>query len=433
MSKLSRSWMVAGLVVGLWSISDVQASTISVRAGPDQTVRLPNSVLTNGTVLIDGIEVTESQVDVLWSVVSGEGVTISSPTRIDTTVSFSTPGIHILRLTAGTSAHFAFDDVIFTVLTSSVAPTNRAPHVNAGPDRTVVAGSSIALHGSVSDDGLPNPPGRLTVLWAVKNSTPMGGNVLILDEDSPTTQAVFQRPGVYVLQLSAHDGQLSGIDEAVFTVLGSTSNHTVNRAPIVDAGADQSISIDEAARLSGRVSDDGLPISSQPIVVNWAVVAASGTMSGRALIANPARLDTTVKFTEPGVYILRLTAFDGELHGSDQMTITVHGVSGSSNPANGGIKDIIKKGTKNKFNPSKGESATVTFYNTEAGFITARVFDRSGRVVRNLLSGHFNPGDVSLKWDGKDDGGQSVSAGMYHLLIERDSKFLRKLSMIVVK
>src|SRR5205085_5158411 len=49
--------------------------------------------------------------------------------------------------------------------TPTPTPTpNQTPVVNAGPDQTVPV-RSAALSGSATDDGLPNPPGKLTYTW----------------------------------------------------------------------------------------------------------------------------------------------------------------------------------------------------------------------------------------------------------------------------
>lgn len=47
----------------------------------------------------------------------------------------------------------------------------------------------------------------------------------------------------------------------------------------------------------------------------------------------------------------------------------------------------------------------------EAAQIT--VFDASGRVVRNLWQGALNGRAFEVVWDGKDDAGREVPAGVY--------------------
>jgi hypothetical protein len=45
-----------------------------------------------------------------------------------------------------------------------------------------------------------------------------------------------------------------------------------------------------------------------------------------AQIATPARLRTAVTFPAAGTYVLRLTVDDGQLSGSDEVTVTVPAV-----------------------------------------------------------------------------------------------------------
>ncbi len=92
---------------------------------------------------------------------------------------------------------------------------NRPPTVSAGPDRTVQVGEEITLEGSVSDDGLPNPPGTVTVRWQLLSGV---GRVSVPGTDSPVTKATFLDPGTYVLGLAAFDGQLQASDQVTITV-----------------------------------------------------------------------------------------------------------------------------------------------------------------------------------------------------------------------
>ncbi len=107
-----------------------------------------------------------------------------------------------------------------------------------------------------------------------------------------------------------------------------------NLPPVVDAGPDQSLALEPGPRmatttLAGSVTDDGQPAGSQ-VRTRWAVVSApsgvrmgfepggpGGTTPGIDL------LSPTVRFGEPGTYILRLDATDGALTASDTVTVTV--------------------------------------------------------------------------------------------------------------
>jgi hypothetical protein len=66
------------------------------------------------------------------------------------------------------------------------------------------------------------------------------------------------------------------------------------------------------------VTDDGV---AEPVTVKWSQV--SGT--GGVLFGSPTSLQTTATFTRPGAYVVRLTAFDGQLSASADVTVTVGG------------------------------------------------------------------------------------------------------------
>ncbi|MFT5783861.1 MAG: serine protease, partial [Candidatus Krumholzibacteriia bacterium] len=59
------------------------------------------------------------------------------------------------------------------------------------------------------------------------------------------------------------------------------------------------------------------------------------------------------------------------------------------------------------------------------------IFDVRGRVVRNLAEGRWAAGNHVLKWNGTDDGGQQVAAGVYFVRLESGSWVSdRKLVMV---
>ncbi|HUP75158.1 MAG TPA: hypothetical protein VM282_19090, partial [Acidimicrobiales bacterium] len=125
--------------------------------------------------------------------------------------------------------------------------------------------------------------------------------------------ATFSTAGTYVLRLTATDTELTASDDVTVTV----TDAPVNQAPVVDAGADQSVVLPDAASLAGSVSDDGLPSGS--LTVGWSKVSGPGTVT----FANATAASTTATFSDVGTYVLRLTASDGELTSSDDVTVTV--------------------------------------------------------------------------------------------------------------
>lgn len=97
-----------------------------------------------------------------------------------------------------------------TVTITDNDQVNQPPVVNSGPDQTFTLPASTTVDGTVSDDGLPNPPGALTITWS-KVSGP--GTVTFGDASSVDTTASFSQSGTYVLRLTANDGALSRSDD----------------------------------------------------------------------------------------------------------------------------------------------------------------------------------------------------------------------------
>ena len=61
---------------------------------------------------------------------------------------------------------------------------------------------------------------------------------------------------------------------------------------------------------------------------------------------------------------------------------------------------------------------------------SVEVFDRDGRRVRTLSADPVDGGEVSLRWDGRNEAGRSVVSGLYVLRIraggvERQAKVVR--------
>jgi hypothetical protein len=195
---------------------------------------------------------------------------------------------------------------------SSGPPVNNPPFVNAGTDKTVTITAGASLDGTVTDDGLPNPPATVTSTWS-KVSGP--GTVTFGNPNAVDTTASFSATGAYVLELLASDSALSSSDTVSIVVNPAGTN----TAPSVIAGSNQTITPIVAAVLDGTVTDDGLPNPPGTVTTAWTKVSGPGTVT----FANPNAVDTTATFSAAGVYVLRLTASDSALSGSSELTVNV--------------------------------------------------------------------------------------------------------------
>ena len=107
----------------------------------------------------------------------------------------------------------------------------------------------------------------------------------------------FSVGGVYTLKLTVSDSVLSGSDTVVITV---------NKAPAVNAGPDQTVPTPSAV-VNGSATDDGLPNPPGALTYTWTEASGPGT----ATFVDPTAASTAVTFSAGGVYTLKLTANDG--------------------------------------------------------------------------------------------------------------------------
>ncbi|MCK9995659.1 MAG: T9SS type A sorting domain-containing protein, partial [Candidatus Krumholzibacteria bacterium] len=89
----------------------------------------------------------------------------------------------------------------------------------------------------------------------------------------------------------------------------------------------------------------------------------------------------------------------------------------------------LEQNVPNPFNPM----TTIYFELPEAARVRLQVFDISGRLVRNLLNGaSLGAGRQDVVWNGKNDSGQQVAAGVYFYHMSTGS-FNETKRMVLVK
>ncbi|WP_341888627.1 hypothetical protein [Variovorax sp. YR752] len=114
------------------------------------------------------------------------------------------------------------------------------------------------------------------------------------------------------------DGSALGGQVARFAMTNRAG--PLNRPPVVNAGADQTLTYPTSTTtVTGTVQDDGLPAAT--------TAAWSGSGPGTVSIAAPGALSTGVSFPTTGQYKLRLTAADGEFTTIDEVIVNVQPAS----------------------------------------------------------------------------------------------------------
>ena len=193
------------------------------------------------------------------------------------------------------------DQVVVTV-----KQVNKAPIANAGTDQSVNEGTLVTLDGSASSDPDNNV---ITYLWTAPVGITLSSNTAVM----PT----FTAPEVmtdtnYTFSLVVNDGTLNSTsDQVVVTV------KQVNKAPVANAGVDQSVNEGTLVTLDGSSSSDP---DNNVITYLWTAPV------GITLSSNTAVMPT---FTAPQViqdtpFVFTLVVNDGTLNSASSMvTITV--------------------------------------------------------------------------------------------------------------
>jgi hypothetical protein len=126
---------------------------------------------------------------------------------------------------------------------------------------------------------------------------------------------VWNMRGHYLIRI-VNNGGMNAVMGGLF--FGPSSGGG-NQAPTPNAGPDQSITLPNAANLSGSATDDGLPVGSS-ISYTWSKASGPGTVT----FGNPNAAQTTASFSSAGTYYMRLTASDSQLSGADDIIVTVN-------------------------------------------------------------------------------------------------------------
>jgi hypothetical protein len=264
----------------------------AVNAGSTLTNTFPGTIILPGSASDDGLP-TNGTLKVVWSKISGPGtVVFGNAAATNSTATFSTNGVYVLRLTA--------DDGIATNHSDVTVMENLPPVVNAGTS-LLTNGLQAVLNGSVADDGLPGA--FLSAQWS-QSSEP--GTITFGDASATNTTVTASQSGTYVLTLTAFDGAAASSNEVVVTF---------NLPPVVNAGPDQMVNFGTTVTLAGTVTDDQLPHN----ILNSIWSEESGP--GNATFADASLTNTTVTFDQPGTYILRLTASDGVSTNSSDISV----------------------------------------------------------------------------------------------------------------
>jgi K319L-like, PKD domain/Fibronectin type III domain len=329
-----------------------------VNAGSDQTITLPvDNVLLEASVTDDGLPT--GVLTTVWSQLSGPAnqVVFDNAYAIQTTATFLSAGTYVLQLTADDGELTASDGLSDSeTITVTVLSPVTSMIIDNGNSGTSFAGTWYESGGEppIGDDNLySNSPGstytyqvsingyyEVYLHWTywsnrctsapirIYNGTQLVGYETV---DQKENGSQWNRIGLSGYNFS---GTARVVIEATSTscttcadAVKFISAEPINLAPVVNAGSDQTITLPvDNVLLEASVTDDGLPTGVLTTV--WSQL--SGPVN-QVVFDNAYAIQTTATFLSAGTYVLQLTADDGELTASDQVTINV--IAGSSPPS----------------------------------------------------------------------------------------------------
>jgi PKD repeat protein len=187
------NWKTDTLIVKVRDITSPVAN-----AGPDQTVDEKMSVMFNGNGSSDNVGI----VNYTWTFKYGAKRIVLS--GVSPLFFFGVPGVYSIRLNVTDTVGFWTEDTMVVTVRDTTPPV-----ADAGHDRTVPAGSSIAFNGSLSTDNVAISKFNWNFTYGGKARSLEGITVFFK----------FDKPGVYEVVLTVIDGAGNrGQDLVVVTV-----------------------------------------------------------------------------------------------------------------------------------------------------------------------------------------------------------------------
>jgi hypothetical protein len=171
--------------------------------------------------------------------------------------------------------------------------------------------------------------------------------------------------------------------------------------------------------------------STAPDLANYAIYRgtdASFVPGPSNFIASPT--DTTSfdsSWRWESGYYYKVSAID--IHGNESgfALLTPDDIAGTDTPKAPDVS-YLSQNYPNPFNPM----TRIGFGLSASGPLSLRIYDATGRLIRVLLDGRRAAGIYTEVWDGRDEGGQSVSSGVYFYRLDAGS-FRQTRKMIILQ
>lgn len=315
-SLIVNDGRVDSTTVATTVIASVANAAPVANAGSNQSVVL-------GTVTLDGSASSDANGDTLtykWALISkptNSTAALSSATSAKPTFTADIAGVYVFTLQVNDGK---VDSAVATVSVNASA-ANVAPVANAGANQNVVLGT-VTLDGSASSDANGD---TLTYKWALL-SKPTNSNAVLATTTSAKPTFTADQAGVYVLSLQVNDGKL---DSPVITTTVTAS--AANVAPVANAGAIQSVKLNDTVTLDGSGSTDA---NNDTLTYKWVLLAKP--IGSSAALSSTTSAKPTFSADLVGVYVASLVVNDGKVDSAIVTTTVTAAVANVAPVANAG-------------------------------------------------------------------------------------------------
>ncbi|NOT34626.1 MAG: S8 family serine peptidase [Candidatus Eisenbacteria bacterium] len=325
--------------------------------------------------------------------------------------------------TAATTNNASRTDVLGKSIEYLLGRSRPSVVISAPNGGEVFTGSSITVNYTVT------PAGGFSVAnRTLHYSLDAGSSWILIDNNVPGATSynwdisAIPNSTRVLLRLAATDNGtpgLTGRDQcnAVFTINRAAGDAA---GPVVLAGSPNAnpapMLIPNAATLSASISDletgGGTVVAAEWSVGAAPAAAGSGTaMSGAfgtTQVAVTASVPTNSLSSGLNTLWVRGQDAAGNWGPATPLEVTVNGDSQVGVPPTPSI-NFLATGRPNPF----VDVTTLRFGLAKPGFATLELFDTQGRRVRTLTNGSLAAGQHSATWDGRDDRGSKLGAGVY--------------------
>ncbi len=143
-------------------------------------------------------------------------------------------------------------------------------------------------------------------------------------------------------------------------------------------------------------------------------------------ISDPQENYFTDQLPDVGVYHYYVTALYGEFESPQSNIQSV--VYTSTDEDLAPSETVLRQNYPNPFNPL----TSIDFYLAESGLVELAVFNIKGQYIVSLVSGEMSAGEKTIIWDGTNERGKEVPAGVYFYRLQT-SDGLKSKRMLLLK